>query len=153
MKKSLKIIIIVFGVLVLAIVGGAVGTYVGNRFFASKEAKPEVATTAKRTGDEVTVPLDEFIINLAKEKNGETPYIKVQISVLTNNPKNEALITNNIALIRDSIINTLRKMKADDILNEDAGVKNLKENLKAEINEDYGTELVSEVYITNLVIQ
>ena len=153
MKKSLKLIVIVLGVLVLAIVGGAVGTYIGNHFFAAKEAKPEAATTEKRSGEEITVPLKEFIINLAQEKGGATPYIKVEMSVLSNNPKNEEVINKNIPLIRDSVVNSLRQKKAEEILIEKAGFKNLKENLKKEINEDYGSELISEVYITNLVIQ
>ncbi|MEG2254773.1 MAG: flagellar basal body-associated FliL family protein, partial [Vagococcus sp.] len=107
----------------------------------------------KYNKDEVSVPLEEFLVNLADNKEGETSYIRIEISLLTNNAKNAEIIESNKDLIRDSVINKLRQKEANEILADKNGVNNLKEELRDQINKDYGSALVREVFITNLVIQ
>lgn len=153
-KKGSKTIILVVVVLIVAIGGGAVGTVIGNYVsnkVHSKEVPQEV--DQKFSEHEVSVPLDEFLVNLAKSKNNEMPYIKVQLSLMVASEKNAEVIASSKDLIRDSIINTLRQKEAESILHEKNGVDNLKQEIKEQVNQDYGSALVREVFITNLVIQ
>ncbi|MBP1042039.1 flagellar basal body-associated FliL family protein [Vagococcus sp. BWB3-3] len=153
-KKRNKTMLLVIAVLIIAIGGGAVGTFIGNYFsnqVHGKEVPEEV--DQKFSEHEVSVPLDEFLVNLAKSKNNEMPYIKVQLSLMVSSEKNAEVIATSKDLIRDSIINTLRQKEAESILHEKNGVDNLKQEIKEQVNKDYGSALVREVFITNLVIQ
>lgn len=139
---------------VICLIAATAGTVLGNMLSGkaqTKEKTEEVQT--KYNKDEISVPLDEFLVNLADSQDGETSYIRTEISLLTNNAKNAEIITTNKDLIRDSVINKLRQKEATEILADKNGVNNLKEELRDQINKDYGSALVREVFITNLVIQ
>ncbi|WP_314061249.1 flagellar basal body-associated FliL family protein [uncultured Vagococcus sp.] len=153
-KKANKTILLVIVILIIAVGGGAAGTFIGN-YFSSKVQGKEVPEEVdqKFSEHEVSVPLDEFLVNLAKSKNNEMPYIKVQLSLMVSSEKNAEVIATSKDLIRDSIINTLRQKEAESILHEKNGVDNLKQEIKEQVNKDYGSALVREVFITNLVIQ
>lgn len=153
-KKANKTILLVIVILIIAVGGGAAGTFIGN-YFSSKVQGKEVPEEVdqKFSEHEVSVPLDEFLVNLAKSKNNEMPYIKVQLSLMVSSEKNAEVIATSKDLIRDSIINTLRQKEAESILHEKNGVDNLKQEIKEQVNKNYGSALVREVFITNLVIQ
>lgn len=153
-KKGNKTILLVVVILIIAVGGGAAGTFIGN-YFSSKVQGKEVPKEVdqKFSEHEVSVPLDEFLVNLAKSDTNEMPYIKVQLSLMVTSEKNAEVIATSKDLIRDSIINTLRQKKAESILHEKKGVDNLKQEIKDQVNQDYGSALVREVFITNLVIQ
>ena len=152
-KPTGKIILIVV-ISVVCVVAATAGTILGN--VLSGKVQPKQATEAvenKYNKDEVSVPLDEFLVNLADSEDGETSYIRTEISLLTNNAKNAEIIESNKDLVRDSVINKLRQKDASAILADKNGVNNLKEELRDQINKDYGSALIREVFITNLVIQ
>lgn len=153
-KKGNKPILLIIVVLIIAVGGGAAGTFIGN-YFSSKVQGKEVPeeVNQKFSEHEVSVPLDEFLVNLAKSKTNEMPYIKIQLSLMVSSEKNAEVIATSKDLIRDSIINTLRQKEAESILHEKNGVDNLKLEIKEQVNKDYGSALVREVFITNLVIQ
>jgi flagellar FliL protein len=153
-KKSMKMGLILPLILVLAVVGSVIGTVVTTKFLlppttgvqvAEKEGKPTVSE------DQTIVPLDEFVVNLAKSE-GNQQYIRVNLSVLIEEKDSEDF-TKNVALVRDSIVNVLRQKKASDILDTPEGLAQWKAELKETINHAYGTEIVSDVYITDLAIQ
>jgi flagellar FliL protein len=75
------------------------------------------------------------------------------MSLLTNNETDSEKLTKNIAVARDSVVNILRQKKSEDILSAADSVSNLKKQLKEAINTEYGTNIVKEVFITDLVIQ
>ncbi|HCM88656.1 MULTISPECIES: flagellar basal body-associated FliL family protein [Vagococcus] len=153
-KKSIKSIILIIVIAVVGVIAGTVGTIIGNKFTHKTEPKTEVLEVEKKYNkDEVSVPLEEFLVNLAEGQDKETSYIRIELSLLTSSSKNAEIITSNNEVVRDSIINKLRQKDSASILADQNGVNKLKEELRDQINKDYGSALVREVFITNLVIQ
>ena len=97
--------------------------------------------------------MEEFLVNLAQGEKGKDQYIRVTLSLLVGGEKDSAEITKNVAVIRDSIVNTLRQKKSEDILGSAEGVANLKSELRDTLNQSYGKTIVGEVFITDFVIQ
>lgn len=157
-KKSVNLIVLLPIVAILAIAGSIVGTIITNKFIAPPVAVASAQGTdaqgsAKITEDQVITPMDEFLVNLAKGDKEKPEYIRITLSLLTGGEKDSAEITQNVAVIRDSIVNTLRQKSSTDILSGAEGVANLKTQLRDSINEAYGKSIIVEVFITDFVIQ
>ena len=155
-KKSLNVMLLIPLVAILAIAGSIVGTIITNKFIAPPVANGqgiEAQGSAKITEDQVITPMDEFLVNLAKGDKEKPEYIRITLSLLTGGEKDSAEITQNVAVIRDSIVNTLRQKSSTDILSGAEGVANLKTQLRDSINEAYGKSIIVEVFITDFVIQ
>lgn len=152
-KPKSPLIWIVLAV-VLAVVGSVGGAFIATKMIA-KPAEPKVvvAEPTRVSGEEVLVEMDEFLVNLAKNGNSDPQYIRVKLSLLTENEKSGEELTKNIAVARDSVVNVLRQKKADEILNAADSVTNLKKQLQETINNEYGSDIVKEVFVTDLVIQ
>lgn len=153
-KGHSKMILLLVVVLVVGVIGGTAGTFIGN-LFSNKKAKTEEVDhiSGKISNDQDSIALDEFLVNLAPSKTGEDEYIKISISLLVPAKVGEKEVEKNKDVIRDSIVNTLRKTQAESILNDSKGVESLKVELKEAINKANNSSLVKEVFITNLVIQ
>ena len=152
-KKETKLSIVLIVIVAVLAIGGSVGgTVIANQFLVTKNTagtKESTTSSEKISEDEVIVAMDEFLVNLAQGKSNTKQYIRVKMSLLTNNEK----LTKNIAVARDSVVNILRQKKSEDILSAADSVSNLKKQLKEAINTEYGTNIVKEVFITDLVIQ
>ncbi|MGM0076996.1 hypothetical protein IGI73_000112 [Enterococcus sp. DIV0755f] len=154
-KKGLSMVVLL-PILLIVVVGGSIGgTLVTNHFLTGeKTAAAETAKdSSKISSDEAIVALDEFLVNLAKEDNQEQQYMKVNFSILVADEEKSAEATKNVAVIRDSVVNLLRQQKASGILSSAESVPNLKKALKETINQEYGSEIAKDVYVTDLVIQ
>ncbi len=147
-KKRLWIVLLV---LVVAAAGSLAGIFIGGKILPNEDKTTKIVK--KMNEDEVVVPLDEFLVNLATDDSSEDQYIKVKISLLVPNKDSSDLVQSSVALIRDSVINLLRKKTSSTILKDENGVNNLKTELKNQINTAYGSNIVQEVFITDLVIQ
>lgn len=157
-KKSVNLIVLLPIVAILAIAGSIVGTIITNKFIAPPVAVASAQGTdaqgsAKITEDQVITPMDEFLVNLAQGDKEKPEYIRITLSLLTGGEKDSAEITQNVAVIRDSIVNTLRQKSSTDILSGAEGVANLKTQLRDSINEAYGKSIIVEVFVTDFVIQ
>ncbi len=157
-KKSVNLIVLLPIVAILAIAGSIVGTIITNKFIAPPVAVASAQGTdaqgsAKITEDQVITPMDEFLVNLAQGDKEKPQYIRITLSLLTGGEKDSAEITQNVAVIRDSIVNTLRQKSSTDILSGAEGVANLKTQLRDSINEAYGKSIIVEVFVTDFVIQ
>ncbi|MBM7708065.1 flagellar basal body-associated FliL family protein [Enterococcus lemanii] len=156
-NKQMSLGVILPLILILAVIGSIGGTILTNKFILP----PVVvgADTAQNTGsgriteDQIIVPMEEFLVNLAQGEKGKDQYIRVTLSLLVGGEKDSAEITKNVAVIRDSIVNTLRQKKSEDILGSAEGVANLKSELRDTLNQSYGKTIVGEVFITDFVIQ
>ncbi len=160
-KKSVNLIVLLPIVAILAIAGSIVGTIITNKFITPPVANGqgieaqgiEAQGSAKITEDQVITPMDEFLVNLAQGDKEKPEYIRITLSLLTGGEKDSAEITQNVAVIRDSIVNTLRQKSSTDILSGAEGVANLKTQLRDSINEAYGKSIIVEVFVTDFVIQ
>lgn len=157
-KKALNLMVLIPVVAILAIVGSIIGTIVTNKFIAppvaiGAEVQGGSVGAGKITEDQVIAPMEEFLVNLAQGEKEKPQYIRITLSLLTGGEKDSAEITKNVAVIRDSIVNTLRQKTSKDILSGAEGIANLKSQLRDSINESYGKSIVVEVFITDFVIQ
>ncbi|MFR4286222.1 MAG: flagellar basal body-associated protein FliL [Enterococcus italicus] len=156
-KKETKLSILLIVIVAVLAIGGSVGgTVIANQFLVTKNTagtKESTTSSEKISEDEVIVAMDEFLVNLAQGKSNTKQYIRVKMSLLTNNETDSEKLTKNIAVARDSVVNILRQKKSEDILSAADSVSNLKKQLKEAINTEYGTNIVKEVFITDLVIQ
>lgn len=156
-KKETKLSIVLIVIVAVLAIGGSVGgTVIANQFLVTKNTtgtKESTTSSEKISEDEVIVAMDEFLVNLAQGKSNTKQYIRVKMSLLTNNETDSEKLTKNIAVARDSVVNILRQKKSEDILSAADSVSNLKKQLKEAINTEYGTNIVKEVFITDLVIQ
>lgn len=153
-KKPINLMLLLPILLVLAVVGSIAGTLLTNKFLASAHTSTDKKETVagKISGEQTIVSMDEFLVNLSKSDKDQQ-YMKITLSLLVADEKTSAEVTKNIALIRDSAVNLLRQKTADDVLSNAESIPKLKEELKNTINHDYGKHIVSEVYITDLVVQ
>ena len=106
---------------------------------------------------ELTVPMEEFLLNLkpssSNKGNEYMRYMRLEVALGTNRKKGDELLEERAIKNRDIIINVISKKSAYEIFNQEDGIGVLKEELKTALNESLKDDLVSEVYITNIVTQ
>jgi len=143
-KKNLLLLLLIPILIALGVVAG---TFLTSR----RSDKPIVLLTDKKTT--VTVPLDEFLINLGQAENKRDQFVKLEISLQSTEKKADETIASKLPQIRDAIIYTVHQKNSSNLFEEKDGSFTLKEELKQRLNEALGQELVSEVYITNILMQ
>lgn len=147
-KKGTKHVLLIV-IILAAVVIGAIVTF----GFTSGKAAEIVKGLSEKEVVETTVPLEEFLINLAPEKSGKENYLKIELSVYSTDKEAEEKINANIPQIRDAVINVLRTKTADSVFQEEENSLVLKKELISQINERLGMPMVSDVFITNIVMQ
>ena len=150
-----KLIIIIVAVLVL--VGGGVGA-----FFAlgkSKDAEEgEDGDDEEAAGDEAggeeaelppaVLPLETFIVNLQVKGS----FLKTSIQLEFAEPELPHTIEHDTPKIRDAIIRILSAKAAADILTVE-GKEKVREEVKQAVNEALKSDDVTNVYLTEFIIQ
>lgn len=158
-KGGLKLFILIPLVLILAIGGSVLGTMVTAKMLtpnANQSSTTKAVKTSKVGGlssNQVVVPLAQFLVNLSPVSSTNSQYMRIKISVVVASAAKKASLKKNMAVVRDSVINLLRKKKASDILNGTESIPNLKLELKNAINQEYGSAIIQQIFITDLVIQ
>lgn len=118
---------LVIAVPILVAIGVIAGNYLAN---------PEMSASGNEEEEkieEVTVPLEEFVLNL-EPTNNVNRYVRMEISLSTIEENGVELIEGNLDKIRDSIINTVSRQTVGDIFDEEVGTSNLKDVLKESLN-------------------
>ncbi|MFN8392311.1 MAG: flagellar basal body-associated FliL family protein [Bdellovibrionota bacterium] len=149
-----KLIIIIIAVLVL--VGGGVGAFFA--FGKSKQGAGAEGEEAEAGGDEkdgeavelppAILPLDTFIVNLQVKGS----FLKTSLQLEFTEPTLPHTIEHDTPKIRDAIIRVLSSKAAPDILSSE-GKEKLREELRHAVNEALKSEDVTQVYITEFIIQ
>jgi len=141
--NGLKIVIIVL--LVLVVVGGAA---FGGMYFLNKKS---TSTTAKVVEvNEITYPLEEFLLNLMDEEGRRYLKVKVIIGYEDNTDLTAELETKKL-IIRDAIIETLRAKKTTDF--SATGIDAIKKELVASINPILTKGKISHIYFSDILVQ
>ena len=151
-KKGNKLVLILAFILLAAAFGFG-GSYLANKYILPKKveaAKNDKTTISK---DEVLVPISKFVVNLSGNSNNNYQYIRLKVSCLVADKDASENLTKSMPLVRDSIISVLNSKTANDLLEANEGINNLKTAIKDKINQEYGQTIVKQVYITDLVIQ
>lgn len=111
-----------------------------------------IAETLKGPVEEITMDLEEFVINLQPENGRSKSYAKIKISLMYTNPKETEYLVANTSKIRDKITNNLRSKTGAEMIDVEKSSE-LKTKLKDDLNEALGGPLIQDVYITDIVIQ
>ncbi len=149
-KKNVgKIILLVLVIPILVALGVVIGGYLSKGEYLNGE---EAVEEEVEVIDEVTITLDEFILNLEPTGNVKR-YIKLELAISTIKEDGPEIIEENINKIRDAVIYQVSSETVDSIFNNEDGHFTLKKVLKDEINYVLGDEIVHDVYISNLMIQ
>lgn len=147
-KKGTKRLLIIVAILGAIVIGAVVSFGV-----TSGKAAEIIEGLSKKEVVETTVPLEEFLINLAPEKSGRGNYLKIELSVYSTEKDAEEEINKNIPQIRDAVINVLRTKSADSVFQKEEDSLVLKKELISQINKTLDEPLISDVFITNIVMQ
>lgn len=146
----LKIIIIIF--LSAILVGG--GAFGGYMIFIKLKPQTTATDTAKKAAlKQKTFALDEFLVNLKSDNS--TRYLKTKIYIGYPDNKEtkdfEAELTDKKPILRDAINTVLRTKKAEDFT--EAGVEQLKEEIKNRINPLLEDGQIVNVYFSEILVQ
>jgi flagellar FliL protein len=137
-KKMLPIII---GV-VLLLVGLALGKSVLGGKPAKGKEKPKVEVG-------VTLPLDEFLVNL--EGDGDH-YLRTTVALGIKKGLSEEEAKEHVAPMRDAVLSILSTKSLAE-LSKAKNKEAMKDEIKKKVNESLGEDLVVKVYFTALATQ
>lgn len=140
-----KIIIVALLLLAIALLG-----LIG--YFTIFGGDSSQITSMFSSDEEHTYLLEEFTVNLRTEDNNSRNYVKTQIALMFTNEKDQDVLAVNTIKIRDIIINELRVLTAEDLLDGE-NTPNFKTRLTESINAELGGDLVKDVYFSDLVVQ
>jgi flagellar basal body-associated protein FliL len=160
-NNVLLIVIVVLLVLLLAAVGGVsyyAFTVIQNQQQDQGSAPSNSADAAiKLTVDQISkVPLSsEITTNLMKSSDGTDHLVRINLSIGVNNTdkkQSDTLITsltNNEMVTRDIVLGILRGETYED-LSVPEGQELLKDDIKTQLQDEYNTNLIVQVYISDL---
>jgi flagellar FliL protein len=154
-KGSKKLIIIIAIVVLLVVVGG-VGAFLAlgkSKTSEDGEATEEAADEDEEGGEHgqlpgAVLPLESFIVNLQVKGS----FLKTTMQLEFATPALPHSIDRDIPKIRDAIIRIISAKAAADILSVE-GKEKLRDEVKRAVNEALKSEDVTNVYLTEFIIQ
>lgn len=148
-KQSIpKLVLIAVILMVLMVGGGMIGSLMTNG-----PATEWIANFNKKDAESILVPQEEFLVNLKSNDGSLDDFLKIEMSVETTDEDNGAILTEKAAIVRDAIISVLRNKSTANIFDESEGVLVIKQEIISKINQSLGSEIASDLYITNIVMQ
>ena len=145
-NKKFLLLILIIPILV------ALGVVIGGYITSQANENEEDVVEEEKVLPEKTITLDQFLLNL--EPNGNiNRYIRLELALSTVEENGIEEIEKNINKIRDVIIYKISRESVETIFEDDAKSFKLKQELKEDINEALGEDIIHNVYITNIVIQ
>lgn len=142
-----KFLLLILAVPVLVALGVVIGGYISSQGSAGAEKiKEEVVLPEK------TVTLDEFLLNLEPSGNINR-YIRLELSLSTTKENGVLKIEENMDKIRDVIIYKISRESVETIFEDEEKSFTLKYELRDDINDALGEDLIHQIYIANIVIQ
>jgi len=146
-KKKPKKLIIMAAALCLMLAVGAAGFV-----FAANGGSLSALAAKFETKKDYVISMKDFVVNLSTEDKSKNNYLKTQISLVYNNKKKAALLTEESSQIRDIIIRDLMACSSEQLL-ATGGMDLVKGKLKSDINAALGEDVVTEIYFTDFLIQ
>ena len=139
--------LMIIAIPILVAIGVLAGSYLdGSTSIVRGDGMEEAAVP------EVTVPLEEFLLNLEPSNNSYN-YVRLEVSLSSIRKDGEKTMNENLDKIRDSIIHTVCRLSIQDVYHEEAGTGKLKSTLKESLNNLFDDPIVHDVYITNIIVQ
>lgn len=141
-NNLVMIVIILFAILI--------GAVVSSGFTSGKAA--EMIKVFSEEEIESTVPLEEFLINLDPGESATKNFLKIELSLYSTKEGADVLLNANVAKVRDTIISVLRMKNVNNVFKEDDKLVLKKELIEA-VNKKLDTDVVEDIFITNIVTQ
>jgi flagellar basal body-associated protein FliL len=120
---------------------------------------PENTTVQLSINQIEKIPLaEEIATNLKRSENSAEHYVKIKLSIGVNNthkkesPEIIESLAVNETVTRDIVLGILRNLTYEE-LSIPEGQDLLKEIIKTKLQEEYDTNLIVQVYISDLVLQ
>lgn len=148
-KQSIPRLILIAVILVILMIGG--GT-IGS-LITTGLGKEWITSFNKKEVESILIPQEEFLVNLKSNDGSLNDFLKIEMSVETTGEENGTILTEKAAIVRDAIISVLRNKSAANIFDESEGVLVIKQEIISKINQSLGSEVASDLYITNIVMQ
>ncbi|MDB6353473.1 flagellar basal body-associated FliL family protein [Trichococcus sp. K1Tr] len=148
-KQNVPRLVLIAVILVALMIGG--GT-IGSLITTGK-AKEWITSFNKKEVETILVPQAEFLVNLQSNDSSLDDFLKIEMSVETTGEENGTILTEKAAIVRDAIISVLRNKSTANIFDESEGVLVIKQEIILKINQSLGSEVASDLYITNIVMQ
>jgi flagellar protein FliL len=154
-SSSKKFIFIGVGVVVLivGVLGAlfALGVIGGGGESNSDEAQTaEVEIKLPEKEDRPTVPLEEFVVNLADAEQAR--YLKAKVELEVANEEVKVSCEGNLPAIRNSLVELLSS-KTFSQIRDIRGKTRLRQEIIVRLNEILGTNGITQVYFTDFIIQ
>ena len=135
----------------------AASTFVYTEIFYER---PEISNETefeklKNESSKVRIPksfkLKKMIINLDSPTR-RLRFLEIEMQFITHKKDQTELLETNIAIIQDSIIEVVTRMKPHE-LNSIAGKILLEERIKGKVNHILKKRILKEIYFTRFVVQ
>lgn len=148
-KQSVPRLILIAVILVILVIGG--GT-IGS-LITTGIGKEWITSFNQKEVESILVPQEEFVVNLKSNDGNLDDFLKIEMSIETIDAEHETILTEKAAIVRDAIISVLRNKSTTNIFDESEGVLVIKQEIISKINQSLGSEVASDLYITNIVMQ
>ena len=148
-KQSVPRLILIAVILVILMIGG--GT-IGS-LITTGLGKEWITSFNKKEVESILIPQEEFLVNLKSNDGSLDDFLKIEMSVETTGEENGTILTEKAAIVRDAIISVLRNKSTANIFDESEGVLVIKQEIISKINQSLGSNVASDLYITNIVMQ
>lgn len=152
-KSSWKIILAIILVLLLLIAGVVLGRTVfsdsveddnSSGFFGNGESAPI----------ETQIELEQFLVNISGDSSNRNSIVRMDLTLSSLAENGEAIISENIAKIRDAVIHVVSAHSPETIFEKtDTDQFLIKEELITRINQALDEEIIEEVFITDIIMQ
>lgn len=147
-KKNKKLIIIIVAVIALLVLAGGLIIYslVTDTSFGDMLAyfEPEVT--------EETMVLDEFLVNVASHQGSTDQLLRINLAIKYLDADNTEKIRAAVPMMRDIVLSNLRDLKIE-IIHQDETIRTFKESTRESLNQHFGEEIVTEVYVTDMIVR
>jgi len=143
-KKKGKLLIIIIAAVVL--LAGAGGAY----FFLTGKSTQQGKSSTPKESHGVNFALEPFVVNLMDQSG--TKYLKVSVQLELSDAKLTEQAKNRTPQIRDAIITLLTNKTSDELITPE-GKLLLKDEIKQRANQILGEGAVTNVYLTDFVMQ
>lgn len=101
---------------------------------------------------EQTLVLEEFLVNLNTYAVPASPVLRIHIAVKYLDEKNQERMNAEIPMIRDLILSNLRSLHLETVL-EEASIEEFKKKTREDLNAYFDENLVTQIYITDLIVR
>jgi flagellar basal body-associated protein FliL len=151
---------------ILALLVILLGTIIGVSLYVFKMIHADNAHASAPTENEARLTLDQIqkvplsapiSTNLMQDADGSNHYVKLDLAVGVNStikdesPEMVESLANNQMVTRDIILSILRHTTFDD-LSKPEGQELLKSDIKTKLQEEYNSNLIVQIYISDLAL-